>query len=242
MTRDGCGGGRSILLPPGRRIFRRLTPGRRVLKPILAAAFFVMFALAACEQRVQAPAFPTVSSIAVGALSGDVHAGAQLWRAKQCGACHGANAAGGMGGALANTSLSFDQFLSQVRNALPPKPALSAADLGDGDVYSIYLWLHTLSPVPTKATVVAASLPTGQVLGIQLWAERGCAQCHGAFAQGSDKAPALAGETFPFERQRAVMHRFADQNPAHSEKNIPDDLLQRLLDWLHRGADPSSGC
>ncbi len=210
---------------------------------IVVLIFFLLFALVACNQRAPAPAYPTAQSITIGALKGDVQAGAQLWRTKQCSACHGANASGGMAGALAETALPFDRFLSQVRNALPPKPAMSATDLGDADAYSIYLWLHTLSPV-AKATANAmpAALPTGQVLGIQVWTERGCAQCHGAFAQGSGQAPALVGESYPFERQRAVMRSAADQNPAHSEKNIPDDLLQRLLDWLRRGADPSSGC
>lgn len=157
-------------------------------------------------------------------------------------ACHGPNALGGMGKPLANTALPFDQFLSRVRNAVPPKPAMNAADLSYADAYSIYLWLHTLAPEAKVTAAVPAPLPTGQLLGIQVWTERGCAGCHGAFAQGSDKAPALAGETYPFERERAVMRQSADQNPAHGDQNIPDDLLQRLLDWLRRGADAASGC
>lgn len=213
------------------------------MKRILALGLLLIFALPACDRRAPAPVQPTVPSVTVGTLTGDVGTGARLWREKQCVACHGTTGLGGMGGSLANTALSFDQFLSQIRNALPPKPAMNTTDLSDADAYSIYLWLHTLSPANAKAAAVApAALPSGQVLGIQVWTERGCAQCHGAFAQGSEKAPALAGESFPFERQRAVMRQSADQNPAHGEKNIPDDLLQRLLDWVRRGADPSSGC
>jgi hypothetical protein len=63
-----------------------------------------------------------------------------------------------------------------------------------------------------------------------------------AFAQGSHNAPALAGQNYPFERQRALMRRTAGQNQAHADKNISDDLLKRLLRWLQRGADPASGC
>jgi mono/diheme cytochrome c family protein len=213
------------------------------LKRILAFGLLLIFALPACDRRAPAPAQPTVQSITTGTLAGDVGTGARLWREKQCVACHGATGLGGMGGSLANTALSFDQFLSQIRNALPPKPAMSATDLSDEDVYSIYLWLHTLSTANSRtAAALTAALPTGQILGIQVWTERGCAQCHGAFAQGSANAPALAGESYPFERQRAVMRQSADQNSAHGEKNIPDDLLQRLLDWVRRGADPSNGC
>jgi cytochrome c5 len=195
------------------------------------------------------PTYPAPTILAVpvsplGTVAGDLAAGAQLWREKKCAACHGAAATGGMGGALANTPLPFDQFLSKIRNAIPPKSALSLTDLPDTQAYSIYLWLHALDPKAAQSLPAStpAALPVGQILGIQVWTEKGCDQCHGAFAQGSPRAPVLAGENFPFEQQRAVMRQFADQNPAHSEKNIPDDLLQRLLDWLKRGADPSSGC
>jgi mono/diheme cytochrome c family protein len=218
---------------------------------LLGAA--LAFALAGCYGS-ETPALthptypaPTISILPtrpIGTVAGDVTAGAQLWSEKKCNACHGRNATGGMGGVLANTALPFDQFLSKIRNAIPPKPAMNANDLSDDQAYSIFLWLHAPSTTAAKPEPVSApaALPAEQILGIQVWTEKGCDQCHGAFAQGSPRAPALAGENYPFERQRAVIRQFTDQNPAHSEKNIPDDLLQRLLDWLKRGADPSSGC
>ena len=213
------------------------------MKSILFS-MFVLLALAACDRRVPAPAYPTAPSVSSsGNLVGDPAQGARLWREKQCVACHGANALGGMGKPLADTALPFDVFLSRIRNAIPPKPAMNANDLSEGEAYSIYLWLHTVSsPSAQSAASAPAPLPSGQVLGIQLWTQYGCNQCHGAFAQGSDQAPALAGETYPFERQRAVMRQSADQNLLHGEKNMPDDVLLRVLDWLRRGADLGSGC
>ena len=213
------------------------------MKSILFS-ILVLLVLAACDRRVPAPAYPTAPSVSSsGNIAGDPAQGARLWREKQCIACHGANALGGMGMPIANTALPFGVFLSKIRNAIPPKPAMDANDLSEAQAYSIYLWLQTLSPAPAKAAASApAPLPTGQVLGIQVWTQFGCNQCHGAFAQGSGQAPALAGEAYPFERQRAVMRQSADQNPMHSEKNIPDDVLQRVLDWLRRGADLASGC
>lgn len=204
------------------------------------------FSLAACgDRRAPAPTpFPVQSAQPVANLTGDVLQGANLWRDRQCVACHGPVAMGGIGGKLANTALPFDRFLSQIRNALPPKPAMSASDLSDNDAYSIYLWLHTLGADPARAPTppVPAALPTGQVLGIQLWTQYGCNACHGAFGQGSVRGPALAGETYPFERERAVMRLSADQNPVHTPDHISDEILRRLLDWLRRGADPAGGC
>jgi len=214
------------------------------LKKIIVFIVLVL-TLVACDRRVPAPPRLTLQSSALNeTLTGDPAQGARLYREKQCVACHGATGLGGIGKPIADTALPFDQFLSKIRNAIPPKPAMNANDLSDNDAYSIYLWLHSTSTQATKSTIVStpAALPTGQILGIQVWTEKGCDQCHGAFAQGSPRAPALAGESYPFERQRAVMRQYSDQNPAHSEKNISDDLLQRLLDWLKRGADPASGC
>jgi len=207
-------------------------------------SIFVLLMLVGCDRRVPAPDYPTAPSVSSSALLvGDPAQGAQLWREKQCVACHGVSALGGMGKPLADTALPFDMFLSKIRNAIPPKPPMNASDLGEGEAYSIYLWLHTVSsPSAGAAASAPAPLPAGQVLGIQLWTQYGCNQCHGAFAQGSDQAPSLAGETYPFERQRAVMRQSADQNPLHRETNIPDEVLQRVLDWLRRGADLGSGC
>jgi mono/diheme cytochrome c family protein len=213
------------------------------MKRILLLSTILILATVACDRRVPAPPRPTIQSTTLNAtLTGDPAEGARLYREKQCVACHGATALGGIGKPLADTSLPFDQFLSKIRNAIPPKPAMNATDLSDAEAYSIYLWVHSTSTQAAQAAPAPVALPTGQILGIQVWAEKGCDQCHGAFAQGSPRAPALAGENYPFERQRAVMRQYADQNPAHSENNIPDDLLQRLLDWLKRGADPTSGC
>ncbi len=214
------------------------------MKRIIFLGVVLILAMVACDRRVPAPPRPTIQSSTLNAtLTGDPAEGARLYREKQCVACHGATALGGIGKALVDTALPFDQFVSKIRNALPPKPALSTTDLSDEQAYSIYLWLHSMSTQAKPASFVTpAALPTGQILGIQMWTEKGCDKCHGAFAQGSPSAPSLAGEVYPFERQRAVMRQSADQNPAHSEKNISDDLLQRLLDWLKRGADPTSGC
>jgi mono/diheme cytochrome c family protein len=209
----------------------------------MAAVLFALVALAACEQRAPAPPRPTVQSATTNvALVGDPASGARLWRDKQCQSCHGANAAGGIGKALVQTPLPFPEFLNKIRNALPPKPAMSQSDLAEADAFSIYLWLQSQKSVSAAPTAAPASLPAGQVLGIALWTQKGCHECHGAFAQGSAEGPALAGESYPFERQRAVMRRYAEQNPAHGEANVDDEVLWRLLDWLRRGADPVSGC
>ena len=200
-------------------------------------------AVAACDTRAPAPPRPAPSEMELSTnLKGNPVEGSQLYREKQCAACHGPTALGGIGKQLAHTDLSFKQFLSKIRNALPPKPAMNENDLSETQAYSIYLWLQAIDTESSGRAGLQPAIPAGQTLGIQIWSEKGCAQCHGAFAQGGPHAPALAGQNYPFERQRALMRRSAGQNQVHSDKYIPDDLLKRLLDWLRRGADPASGC
>lgn len=213
----------------------------------------LLFALAGCSgigapgltqpTRV-APTTQAISVTPVGTVVGDAALGATLYREKQCVACHGPTGAGGMGGALGDTKLSFDQFLFKIRHAIPPKPAMSETDLSDTDAYSIYLWVRTRPDTAqlASAAITPAALPPGQLLGIQVWNEKQCGECHGAFAQGSENGMGLAGQSYPFERQRAVMRASAEEISAHGVENINDDLLRRLLDWLRRGADPASGC
>ncbi len=214
------------------------------MKPLLTGILLMGAVAAGCDTRTPAPPRPASSEIELSTnLTGNSTEGARLYREKECFACHGTTALGGIGKRLAGTDLTFKQFLSKIRNALPPKPAMNANDLPESQAYSIYLWLQSTSTEPAGAALPASpALPAGQILGIQVWVEKGCATCHGAFAQGGLRAPALAGQNYPFERQRALMRRLAGQNPAHGDKNISDDLLRRLLNWLRRGADPASGC
>ena len=182
----------------------------------------------------------------------DVDHGAQLWQEDQCVACHGPQALGGIGPALAQTDLPFPTFLSKVRNAIPPKPAFSEAELSNQDLYDIYGWVNTLAsqgqpqPRPQFAVVKVQpgqeDLPDGPILGMSLWTGFGCDSCHGAFAQGADDGPALAGLTYPYEMERANMRQTAGQIPEHAQSFMRDTVLKRLYKWLQEGANPEGGC
>jgi hypothetical protein len=142
---------------------------------------------------------------------------------------------------LAGTDLPFDQFLHQVRTALPPKPAFNETELPAQDAYHIYGWLESLEP-SGLAESPSQPLPAGQVLGMKVWTEGRCDTCHGAFAQGSPEGPTLAGLNFPFEMERAKMLRTAETIPEHTPQHMDDTLFQRLYNWLQAGADPEDGC
>jgi len=218
------------------------------LSTLLTAVFAATLLLAACaptaaEQLVPAPPPPTNTPSPVLALSEpDTARGYQLWLDKQCTACHGEAGQGGIGPALARTTLPFDQFMHKIRTALPPKPAFNATELTDQDTYNVYGWLQSPDISPVAAQPVAAEMPAGQVLGMTLWTQYECDQCHGAFAQGSADGPTLAGVTFPYEMERANMRLTGDEIPQHRAEHIRDVVLKRLYQWLQAGANPQDGC
>ena len=227
-------------------LFKQLS----ILLAMLGAAAIV----AACANPVRpAPPRPTaIAATGTNLVAANIDNGMQQFSAQQCVACHGPLAQGGIGPRLANTALSYDAFLSKVRNAIPPKPAYSADVLPDQDVYDIYTWLQTLSPQvaaqPRPALEIVKiepgqeDLPAGPILGMSLWTGFKCDTCHGAFAQGSSDGPELAGISYPYELERAKMRQTANEIPEHDQTYMRDTVLKRLYQWLQSGANPEGGC
>jgi mono/diheme cytochrome c family protein len=212
---------------------------------ILLLTLLVATWLVACADTFEPapdPPAPTPQPDSVSNLTPpDLAQGQQLYTDKQCRACHGPSAEGGIGPKLAGTANPFPDFLHTVRTALPPKPAFSEADLSTQAVYDIYGWLQNLGPAQA-APAAAPTLPAGEVLGMTLWTEGRCDTCHGAFAQGSPDAPALVNISYPYEMERARMRQTADTIPEHGAEHMRDVILQRLYKWLQAGAKPGDGC
>lgn len=229
---------------------------RRSVKVLVVIGLLAILLVGSgCGGRVRpAPTRPAPTpTVDVATLAEpDVARGAQMWHTMHCDACHGDEALGGVGPKLAQTDLPFGKFLDIVRHALPPKPAFSEEELSTQDAYNIYAWLHTLEPVgrpkerpPLKIVKVKPGqeqLPDAPILGISLWTGFHCDRCHGAFAQGTSKGPALRNYSFPYEMMRANMRRTADKIPEHAQSYMRDTVLKRLYKWLHEGANPEGGC
>jgi mono/diheme cytochrome c family protein len=212
---------------------------------LLVITLIIIMALVACADTV-APApdlpAPTPPPESAASLSEpNLPRGQQLYLDKQCVACHGSSAEGGIGPKMADTELVFGSFLQIVRTALPPKPAFSETELTTQDVYNIYSWLQNMEPSQPIA-IEAPALAEGEALGMTLWTEGQCDTCHGAFAQGSPDGPALVSLTYPYELERAKMRETASTIPQHAAEHMRDVVLQRLYKWLQAGANPADGC
>jgi len=100
---------------------------------------------------------PTATEVILSSMTPDPEQGERLWQQQTCIGCHGPNANGGIGPALAGTDLSFDKVLARVRKGGGGMPAFPEAQVSDMDVQNVYAWLRSLPP-PTPT--VAAALPT----------------------------------------------------------------------------------
>jgi mono/diheme cytochrome c family protein len=216
----------------------------RRLLGILLLLLLAVATLTACEDEqprtssdsaYQAPE-PTTAP----AAAPDPDRGHTLYNTWRCAGCHGERAEGQVGGALAGTTLPFEQFVQAVRQTRPPKPAFSTAELTDDDVRDIYAWVTSL---PASAEVAAAvELGPGEVLGMSVWTQSGCDACHGAFAQGSAYAPALVETDLSLDDFLTALRRNVTTIPAHGPDTITDEWAARLYRWLVAGASITGGC
>lgn len=95
--------------------------------------------------------------------SADASRGAQLFSSLPCSGCHGAQAQGQFGPALAGTDLTLEQVRRQVRSPRDKMPAFDEATVSDGDLRDIYAWLSTLPPpTPTPAATLPPAEATKQ--------------------------------------------------------------------------------
>jgi hydroxylamine dehydrogenase len=95
--------------------------------------------------------------------------GADLYVRKGCLGCHGASGRGGVGPAVANTKLTTDAFLQQLRNPRGLMPRFPAEIISEADARVIHAYLQA---APTAPPRLRADLPRG-VLD-----QATCAACH----------------------------------------------------------------
>ncbi|HET7341200.1 MAG TPA: multiheme c-type cytochrome [Methylomirabilota bacterium] len=98
--------------------------------------------------------------------------GAELYIAKGCLGCHGASGRGGVGPALANTTLTADAFRSQLRHPRGIMPPFPENVVSNTDAQAIQAYLQSVPPPPPR---LRAELPHGQQ------DPNSCATCHRKF-------------------------------------------------------------
>ncbi|MCA9892935.1 MAG: c-type cytochrome [Anaerolineae bacterium] len=113
---------------------------------VLGLLFFVTFEQTAITTVDPAVVVQTDQTLEVSADEGNAETGAAVWASLNCSECHGDNAQGGEGRlnvALANTALSFEDFVAAVRRGPADMKAYSVLDVSDLDLAHLYAWLQS---------------------------------------------------------------------------------------------------
>ena len=142
-------------------------------------------------------------------------AGENPWPQSGCAGCHGANAEGGTGPALAGTQQRLVSFQRIVRQGGPGMPKFSAAQISDQTLQAVYAWLQGQAPAQQQNP----------------WVQAGCGGCHGANAEGGS-APGLTGERVSFSELQRIVREGGEGMPAYDASQLSGPDLQRLYDWL----------
>lgn len=95
--------------------------------------------------------------------------GSTLFISKGCMGCHGASGRGGVGPALAHTTLTYDAFLSQLRSPRDIMPPFPAQAVTDENAREIYAYLKEVLPPPER---LQRDIPQGEL------DPASCAPCH----------------------------------------------------------------
>jgi hydroxylamine dehydrogenase len=103
------------------------------------------------------------------AAPGQAPAGADLYIRRGCLGCHGASGRGGVGPTLANTKLTTEAFLDQLRHPRGIMPPFHQQIVSDAEARAILAYLRSVPPPPPKLRV---AVPRGEL------DQTTCAECH----------------------------------------------------------------
>ena len=109
-------------------------------KYLMAGGLSLVLVLGACGGDTEESADDAATEESdEGASTGDVDA--EGVAQSSCASCHGEDFSGGMGPALAGTSLSEDEFTDIVRNGQASMPAFSESQVSDEELTAMYdMW------------------------------------------------------------------------------------------------------
>jgi mono/diheme cytochrome c family protein len=175
------------------------------------------------------------------AATGNPQNGKALYENQGCDKCHGSQGEGLAGSGqnagiprIASTSMSFSDFLQQVRKPKGQMPPFSSKKLSDAELRDVYAYLQTLKPMAEQPAATSAQATKGE----RLFNSYGCYECHGMKGQGSSSTGAsrLGPPRIPLSARSAgtrLISRPAPVSPALEPPQSP--ILAALPAIFHLG-------
>lgn len=213
-------------------------PDRRKLVAVPLALFVGISLIVFLVARAQPFERDVAGAGSAPVAAGDATRG-QAAFAQTCAGCHGTNAEGGVGPALAGNAITVDQAVGVIRQGRGVMPPGLVSGQAEADVAA---FLSTIlgstappAPVPPPAAVTPPATPPAAAAdatrGATIFANT-CSGCHGAQAQGG-AGPALAGNPIGVAGATTVIRQGRGGMPAGLVSGQDEaDLLAYLAGLL----------
>lgn len=180
--------------------------------------------------------------------TGDAENGKKVFEKLGCLRCHGSageglSATGNEAGPpkIADTHLSFDEFVQSVRKPKGQMPPFGAKQVSDQELSDLYAFLQSVGSEPKVELPASANPRNGQ----HLYSSFGCYECHGYQGQGSVQTGGsrIGPPQIPYSGFVAYIRQPSGQMPPYTSKAVSDAQLADIYAFLQSRpqAAPSKG-
>lgn len=166
---------------------------------------------------------------------GDPAAGKTFWDGQLCSRCHGVAGEGGFGPDLAGRGLTVNQFKRAIRTPWGIMPAYTTQQVSDQNIADLQAYFNSL-PAVAEPGPWRVAIPAGAKEAQKLFISNGCAQCHGATADGVRRGLGNEGVTDPDHLWEMVFEH-TKEFPTGRMGNFNELRFQgkkQIWDWLSK--------
>ena len=163
--------------------------------------------------------------------SGNAQNGKETFSAHMCATCHGPEAQGAVGPALAPPPRPLPDFVRYVRQPAGKMPAFTAQSISDAELADIYAFLQSANPAPASNL---SNLTGNAQNGNRIYTADGCYECHGRVGQGSVQtgAPRIGPPALTIDAFARYIHAPTGNMPPYTGKVVSDQDLADIYAFL----------
>jgi mono/diheme cytochrome c family protein len=148
-----------------------------------------------------------------------------------CATCHGAEAQGAVGPALAPPPRPLPDFMRYVRQPAGKMPPFTPQAVSDADLTDIYAFLLSANPAPASNL---SKLTGNAENGNHIYTADGCYECHGRVGQGSIQtgAPRIGPPALTIDAFARYIHAPTGNMPPYTSKVVSDQDVADIYAFL----------
>jgi mono/diheme cytochrome c family protein len=200
---------------------------------LMKAIFVAVVCFAACAVPPAAArgAAQNQGNRAQARAAGNAQKGKEAFSAHMCATCHGSEAQGAVGPALAPPPRPLPDFVRYVRQPAGKMPPFTPQALSDADLADIYAFLQSANPAPASDL---SKLTGNAQNGERVYTADGCYECHGRIGQGSVQtgAPRIGPPALTIDAFARYIHAPTGNMPPYTSKVVSDQDIADIYAFL----------